>query len=158
MNDLPQSGFPAADLFTRLWSEFAGKMMSSGMAFSPGNAAPEVSRDMRTAMFRAWSDYCDQYMRSPEFLEMMKQSLGASLEARKQLNDFLGRVQHEFQGASRQDVDQMMSTLQHLEQRIVDRLDDMSAEFAQLQQRMQAIEKMTSKKSGKKKSHSEDDD
>ena len=82
MNDQPDSFFPGPDVFTRAWSDFATQMMQAGMAFTPNKTPPEAARDMRNTMLSAWSDYCDQFMRSPEFLNMMKQSLSASVQAR----------------------------------------------------------------------------
>ena len=143
MTDDGQNGFSGADFFTRTWADFAGQMMRAGTAFTPGSTPPEMSQEMRSAMFKAWSEYCDQYMRSPEFLQMMKQSLSASLEARKQLNEFLGRMQHEFQGSTRQDVDEITATLHHMERRIVDGLDELNSRFQDLEKRIKQLEKQT---------------
>jgi hypothetical protein len=140
MTNQQSSSLPGTDLFTRIWSDFAAQMMQSGMAFAPDRKPPEVSREMRSAMIKAWSDYCDQFMRSADFLEMMKQSLSASLQARKQMNDFLGQMQHEFQNSSRQDVDQMAASLQHVERRIIDRLEDLASQIDRLEQRLLRVE------------------
>ena len=135
------SFFPGADVFSRVWSDFASQMMRSGMGMSPGKTTPEVAREARTAMFKAWNDYCDQFLRTPEFIEMMKQSLAGSIQARKQLNDSLGQIQHEVQGASRQDVDQLMLSLRHMERRLVDTMERMSDQLDRFQERLQTLER-----------------
>jgi hypothetical protein len=141
MNADGQKSVPGADFFTRAWSDFATQMVRAGTAFTPGATPPQMSQEMRNAMFKAWGDYCDQYMRSPEFMDMMKQSLGTAVEARKQLNEFLGRVQSEFQQPSRQDVDQIMAHLHHLERRIVDRIDAVAADLEDIKQKITQLER-----------------
>lgn len=118
--------------FAQMWSDFAMKMMSSGMAANPGSPPPQAAREMRSAMFRAMSEQCEQFMRSPAFLDSMKQSLGAAVELRTQLNDFLNQVHHEMQSVSRDDVDTIMLTIRHFESRVLDRLE-------QLEQRIDAL-------------------
>jgi hypothetical protein len=140
MNDDQQSPFPGPDMFTRMWSDFATQMMRAGTAFSPTSTPPQAAREMRAALFKAWSDYCDQFMRSQEFLGMMQQSLAASIQARKQLNDFLGQVQHEFQGASRHDVDQIMLSMRHMERRFVDAMERLSEQLDRLGERLERME------------------
>ncbi len=140
MNEQTSNFFPGADIFTRMWSDFASKSMGAGVAFTPNSTPPEAARQMRSAMFQAWTEYCDQFMRSAEFLDMMKQSLAASIQARKQLNDFLGQVHHEFQGVSRQDMDQIMLSLRHLERRLLDSLERVSGQLDDLGQRLNKLE------------------
>lgn len=118
--------------FARMWSDFAMKMMTSGMAANPGSPPPEAARQMRSAVFKAMSEQCEQFMRSPAFLDSMKQSLGAAVELRTQLNDFLNQVHHEMQSVARDDVDTIMLTIRHFESRVLDRLE-------QLEQRIDAL-------------------
>jgi hypothetical protein len=153
MNEQPSNPFSGLDMFTRMWSDFGEKMMRNGMAFPPTQNAPEAAREMRNTMFKAWSDYCDQFMRSQEFLEMMQQSLSASVTARKQLNEFLGQVQHEMQSVSRQDVDQIMLALRHMERRMVDGMERLSEQLDALDRRLEKLErKSNGNKRGKKPS------
>ena len=125
--------FEASTLFNKMCADFAAKMAASGTAFSPDQSPPEVAREVRAAMFQAWSEYCDQFMRSPAFLELVKNSLNHAIDMRKQLNEFVGRVHDEFQGTSRQEIDQLMQGLRHLEQRMTD-------EFAEISSRLQGLE------------------
>jgi hypothetical protein len=79
-------------------------------------------------------------MRSADFVNIMKQSLSASIEARKQLNEFLSQAQHEFQSASRQDVDQLMASIQRMEQRMADHMEQLHGQLSELQSRMDQLE------------------
>lgn len=127
-----------AEMFTRFWTDFANKMAATGFAAAPGATPPDATRQVRGAMFKAMGEACDEFMRSPQFQEMMKQSLTNSIQLRKQLNEWLGRMQHEFQGTSRQDVDELMQVMKHLERR-------MSDSFERLSVRLDALEKARSK-------------
>jgi septal ring factor EnvC (AmiA/AmiB activator) len=123
-----------AEVFTKFWTDFANKMAAAGFAAAPGATPPEATRQVRSAILKAMSEASDEFMRSPQFQEMMKQSLANSIQFRKQLNEWLGQMQHEFQGTSRQDVDELMQVMKHLEHR-------MSDGFERLSVRLDALEK-----------------
>jgi len=131
---------PGADPFTKMWGDFASRMAAAGAAFAPEVARSDPSRQVRTAMFKAMSEACDEFMRAPQFQDMMKQSLNASIEFRKQLNEFLGRMHHEFQGTSRQDVDQLMEVIGHVERRITDSVERLSTRVDHLNARLERLE------------------
>jgi hypothetical protein len=135
------ASFPGMDAFAKMWSDFAAKMAAAGVAFTPGAAPPDASRQVRAAMFKAMGEACDEFMRSPQFQEMMKQSLNNSIQFRKQLNDFLGRMQHEFQGTSRQDVDSLMQVMEHVERRVTDSFERLSERLDELNERLERVEK-----------------
>lgn len=135
-----KTGFEGAEQFTRLWTDFASKMAAAGMSYTPDQAPPEASRAMRDAMLGAMGEACDQYMRSPEFLGVMRTSMQEAIALRKQLNDFLGQMQHEMQGASRQDMDQLMQALSHIEKRVVNGLERLTERVDDLSDRLDRIE------------------
>jgi hypothetical protein len=151
-----QNGGATPDLFTKMWSDFTAQMMRTGMAFTPDRTPPEMNQEMRSAMFKAWGEFLDQFMRSPDVLHAMQQSMGASLKARKQWNDFMGQMQHGFQLATRQDVDQILSSVHHAERRIIDRIEELSEQLETLEERLKATEKAKNK-SGSTKKKNEDD-
>ena len=136
-----QHGGPAPDLFTKMWSDFMTQMMSAGMNFTPDRTPVDMTREMRSAMFKAWSDQLDQFLRSPDFLRVMQQSMNASLKARQQWNDIVGQMQHGFQLATRQDIDQVLSSIHHAERRIIDRIEEMEEQLESLDSKIEALEK-----------------
>jgi hypothetical protein len=151
-----QNGAAAPDLFTKMWSDFTAQMMRAGMAFTPNRTPSDMTQEMRSAMFKAWGEYLDQFMRSPDFLEAMQRSLGTSLKARKQWNDFMGQMQHGLQIATRQDVDQILSSLHHAERRIIDRIEELTEQMEALEGKLEASEKGKNKSGGKKKKNEAD--
>lgn len=128
----------------RMWTDLVSGLMTAGTCFSPEAMPPDMLRQMRSGWLQAWADFWESYSRSPQFLEMMKETFNSSLGMRKQFNRYLGEMHHQFQGVSRQDVDELMDTIQHLEQRLVDeseritrRLDDLRRRVDQLQDSVQ---------------------
>ena len=119
--------FNQSQRFVELWTEMATKMAAAGMAVSPESSPPQAAREARAAIFQTMSKHAEEAMRSPQFLEMMKQSLDGSLQFREQLNDFLTRLRHELQGVARQDIDSVLAGIHQLERRVLDRLCSLHA-------------------------------
>jgi hypothetical protein len=131
-NETSQAG-EAAARFTQMWTELASKMAAAGMSFNPETPPTDAARQMRSAFFQAMSQQADQFMRSPEFLKMMKQSMDASLAFRKQMQDFFTSAHHAAGGVARQDVDQLLSAVHHLEDRLLQRIDELSTRLELLE-------------------------
>ena len=114
--------------FQKIWSDTFAKMMQLGFTFSPEAAPPEFLRQMRSGIFQALSQSWDQFLRSPQFTESMKQWMDQAVAFRKMTNDFFAKARHETQGTARRDVDGVLLALQKLEARILDRIDDLATE------------------------------
>jgi len=139
----PTMGFTPEDAgrLMQTWIDFTSKMVEATMSFSPQQAPPDALREIRTAQLNACAEYWQEWMRSPEFLAWTRQWLAGNVQMRKQLSEFLGQLQHEFQGASRQDIDQLMLSLRHLEQRIVDSTERISNQLGEFETRLAELEK-----------------
>lgn len=89
---------PDYEQLVRLWLDLASQMASAGSAVStespPGNAA----KQMRNMYFQTLSQHTEQFMRSPQFLEMVKQSTDFAVTLRQQANDFLAQSHHALGG------------------------------------------------------------
>jgi hypothetical protein len=127
--------------FLKMWTDFAGKMGGAGVSFSPSSTPPDMTKEMRATFFKAWSEYCDEYMRSPAFLDSWKKAMDSAIDFRRQMNQSMGKVHHEFQGTSRQDIDQLMIALTHLERRLVDNLERTGGRVEEMADRIDALEK-----------------
>jgi hypothetical protein len=77
-------------------------------------------------------------MRSPQFLEGMKQWMEMAINFRKLSNDFMSKVRNEMQAPSRDDVDTLMENIHHIEKRLLDRVDELSAQMQQLNGQLKA--------------------
>jgi hypothetical protein len=74
-------------------------------------------------------------MRSPQFLEGMKQWMENAIVFRKMSNDFLARVRNDMQAPSRGDIDSIMLTVRHMEKRLLDRMEQLSAQVSEVNPR-----------------------
>ncbi len=131
---------PDPDSIGRMWTEFASKMVQAGLAAPPGTPPPQAARQVRSALFKAMADACDDYLRSPQFLEMMRQSLRHSIQLRQQCNEFLGQMWHESQCASRQDVDSLMQVMEQVEKRMVSEFDRIGSQLAAFESRLDKLD------------------
>jgi hypothetical protein len=121
------------DPFTRFWTECVSKMTGGGFHPAPPPLSDEALKQMRRAFFDAWAHHCDEFMRSPAFLDGMKKAMDGALAFREQLNEFMTRALHESQAPARTDTDAIMLVLRSMEERVLDRLD-------RLEQRVQILD------------------
>ena len=114
--------------FQKIWTDTFAKMMQVGFSYSPEAAPPEFLRQMRSGIFQALSQSWDQFLRSPQFMESMKQWMEQAVSFRKMTNEFFTKVRHETQGTAQKDVDAVLLALQQLETRVLNRVDGLAAE------------------------------
>jgi hypothetical protein len=122
-NDRGHSFFDQIAEQQKIWAETMGKMMQSAVAFSPNNSFPDFLRQMRGGMFQGQAKSWEEILRSPQFLEGMRQWLDSAVAQRKVANDFMTRAHHEMQGTAHSDIDAILLAVRHMEQRILDRLE-----------------------------------
>jgi len=134
------SMFDQAQRFTEMWADLAARMAGSGLAFNPDTPPPDAARQFRAAAFQTLGQHADQFMRSPQFLEMMKQSLEAAITFREQMNAMLTQGRHATEGIARQDVDSVLVSVRHLETRILDGLETLTGRVDAVAQRLDALE------------------
>lgn len=128
-------------MFTKFWTDMMSRMTSAastmpGMApASPPPPPPEeFLKQMRQSFFDAWAKYCEEFMRSDQFMEMMKRSMDNALAFRQQMNEFMTKALGEGQMPSRQDTDAIMDVLRGFQGRVLDQLESLS-------QRVEALER-----------------
>ncbi len=122
----------AADPFTKFWSDCVSKMSGAGFTPNPPQVSDDSMKQMRRAFFDAWANHCDEFMRSPAFLDGMKKSMDGALAFREQLNEFMTKALHGAQAPARSDTDSIMLVLRSLEERVLDRLDRLEERVASI--------------------------
>jgi hypothetical protein len=129
--------------FQKIWTDTFSKMMQVGFTFSPDNAPPEILKQMRSGIFQAMTQSWNEYLRSPQFLEATKQWMDSAIAFRKMSNEFLTKARHEAQATAREDVDTVVLAMRHLETRILDRVEKLTQQIDELNQRLdgQAVAK-----------------
>jgi hypothetical protein len=124
----------------RMWMGMASGAMEAWQPWTGGStASPEIVRQARATFFKTWSDCCDEFMRSPAFLDAQKQCMAGNLAMRKQARENISRLQHEFQVAGAEDIDQLMRALRRLERRLLDEFEDSSDRISELSGKIDAL-------------------
>jgi hypothetical protein len=123
-----------------MWSDLMFKLMNAGCSFSPDATPPEAFRQVRSAMLDTWADFWQRWLRTPEFLQLLKQTMDMNFQMRRQVGDFWSQLRHESQGTSREDFDQLMRALRHLEHRMADSTERISSRLEDIEDRLGAAE------------------
>jgi hypothetical protein len=137
MNEDFQKATQEAVAFQKIWSESLTRMMQAAFTMNSNSAPPDVIRQIRSGIFQALAESWDEFMRSPQFLEGMRQWMENAINFRKLTNDFLARARNEMQAPSRGDIDTIMQTVHHMEKRLLDRVGELSAQISALEQRLE---------------------
>jgi hypothetical protein len=69
-----------AAAFQKLWTDSFANMAGVWSQFSPGSPPIDEMRKMRGGMLQVLAESWDEYMRTPQFMEMLKASLNGALE------------------------------------------------------------------------------
>src|SRR5216117_2271722 len=112
--------------FQKMWSDSMSKIMQGAFSSQPNSPPPEVLRQIRGGLFQALAQSWDEFMRSPQFLEGMRQWMESAVNFRRMSNDFMARVRNELQAPSREDTDAVMLSVRHMEKRLLDQIEELS--------------------------------
>ncbi len=142
----------AAEPFARAWGDFMSQFGMAGAAGS-SNEAPtpswsdEAMKQMQRTFLDALAKYCDEFMRSPQFLNMMKQSMDNALSFKQHVDRFLTEAHRSVHSPSIGDVDDIVGLLRTIEDRVIQRIDV-------LETRLRDVEGPARGKSAKRKTGS----
>jgi hypothetical protein len=126
------------EAFQKIWLETFSKLGETAFTFSPQSAPPDVLRNLRNGILQALGKSWDEFLRSPQFLEGMKQWMDNALQFRKMTGDFLAKARQESGAVAREDVDSMLAAIEHLERRLLDRIEDLAEQVGELSGRRDA--------------------
>ena len=136
MSDNFEKTAEQAAAFQKIWMDSMSKIMQTAFTFGNNSPPPDVVKEIRSGIFRALAQSWDEFMRSPQFLESMKQWVDTAINFRKMTNDFMAKVRNEIQAPSRDDIDTVMLTVRHMEKRLLDRVEDLAVRIEQLDGRL----------------------
>jgi hypothetical protein len=136
MNDNLEKTAEQAAAFQKIWLETMTKMTQTAFTMSPESAPPEVLREIRSGIFQALAKSWEEFMRSPQFLDSMRQWMQSAITFRQMTNDFLAKFRTDLQAPSREDIDSVMLSVRHMEKRLLDRVEELSAQVRDLNLRL----------------------
>jgi len=137
----PDASANPTEQFTQFWTDMVSQMGKSGPGVGatngrePAPAFPDASKAMQRAFFDGMSRYFDEFMRSEQFLEHMKQTMDQSIAFKKMMDDFLIQTHTTLQMPVRGDVEDIAHLLRGIEERLITRLDKLDEKVAAVEER-----------------------
>lgn len=125
--------FPGKDPFTAFWQDFTNRMTAAGMQSAAGNPSIDAMNNIRRIFFDSFARHAEEFMRSEAFLKNMKQAMDAGLAWQQTLNETMQKGLAAAQMPSRADSDHLTMLVRGMEERIMNRLNDLSDRVATLE-------------------------
>jgi len=132
--------FDQVAAFQKLWMTSFANMTGVWPQFSPGSPPSDEMRKMRGGMLQVLAETWDQYMRTPQFMEMMKASLNGALDLKRLARDGMNRVHEQFENPGKQDIDDVLLAIRHVERRLLDRLEGLDDRVANLNEKIDKVD------------------
>jgi len=145
MNDDMNKGFDQVAAFQKLWTDSFANMASVWSQFSPSSPPSDEMRKMRGGMLKVLAETWDEYMRTPQFMEMMKASLSGVLDLKSMARDGMHRVHEQFENPSKEDIDGVLLAIRHVERRLLDRLEGLDDRVANLDEKIDKVDQRIAK-------------
>jgi hypothetical protein len=145
MSDNMDKAFDQAAAFQKLWMDSLVNMASVWSQFSPGSPPSDEMRKMRSGMLKVLSETWDDYMRTPQFMEIMKASLNGALDLKRMARDGINRVHEQFENPSKEDIDGVLMAIRHVERRLLDRLEGLDDRVANLDEKIDKLDQRIAK-------------
>jgi len=133
--------FEQTAAFQNLWLDSMSRMAGVWSQYSPGSPPPEEINKIRSGVLKVLSETWEEFMRTPQFMEMMKASLNGALDLRRFARDGMHKVHEQFETPDKNDIDGVLLAIRHVERRILDRLDGFEERLAEVKERIGALEK-----------------
>src|SRR5262249_15611068 len=89
MSEDKQSPFEQAAAFQKIWMESLSKIAQAAFGQTPDSVPPEILKQMRNGVFEALAKSWDEFMRSPQFLEAVKQMMDNAIAFKKLTSEML---------------------------------------------------------------------
>jgi len=141
MFDPTKDGFGCTADIMQAWSDLAARTMQAAVEFRPESSPIEAGREVRSAMFKAWADAWDQYVRTPEFLGAIRASLAMGAQWRKLWVDFFSQWQQSLAGSGGAGAGQWTSAAELGQSQILAVLETMTHQLKHLGERIEAMER-----------------
>jgi uncharacterized coiled-coil protein SlyX len=145
MSDNMNKGFEQVTAFQKLWADSFANMAGVWSQFSPGSPPTDEMRKMRGGMLKVLGETWDEYMRTPQFMEMMKASLNGALDLKRMARDGMNRVHQQFENPTKEDIDGVLLAIRHVEGRLLDRLEGLDDRVLNLNEKIDKVDQRIAK-------------
>ena len=138
-------GFEQTAALQKLWTDSFASMAGVWSQFTPGAPPADEMRKMRSGMLKVLAETWDEYMRTPQFMEMMKASLNGALDLKRMARDGMNRVHEQFENPSKEDIDGVLLAIRHVERRLLDRFEGLDGRVANLDEKIDKVDQRIAK-------------
>ncbi len=139
MDDNFKKSFERATALQNLWVDSMTGIARSWSEYSPTKPPPEEMKKARQRMLGAISKSWEDFMRTPEFMEMMRESMKGSSVWGAEAKSGAARMHEAMGTAAKQDIDGVLLAIRHVEKRILDRLETLQETLDELQSDLSSL-------------------
>ena len=136
MSDSTEKLFDQAAASQKLWMDSFTDMGDVWAQFFPNSPPFDEVRKMRGGMLKVLAETWDGYMRTPQFLEMMKASLNGALDVKRMARQGFNRLHEQLENPSKDDIDDIFLAIRHVERRILDHLEGLDDRLPNLNEKI----------------------
>jgi len=145
MDDKMSESMEQAAAFQKLWMDTFGNMANVWSQFSPGSPPPEEMRKVRSGMLKAMAGTWDEFMRTPQFMEMMKASLNGALDLRRMGREGMNKIHEQFETPTKEDLDSVLLAIRHVERRLLDRIEGIGDRGLNISEQLEKLDERLGK-------------
>lgn len=140
MEEQFENTFKQAAAFQKMWMDSVSGMTRVWSEYSPEKPPPDELKKVRQGMLRSISQSWEAYMRSPEFLQAMRETMNNSIQWQKWTKENSRKFHQAAGSASKDDMQGVMVAIQHVERRVLDCLDEMQTKVNSMQVELDGIQ------------------
>ena len=97
-------------------------------------------------MLKVLGETWDEYMRTPQFMELMKASLNGALDLKRMARAGMNLAHERFENPSKEDIDGVLMAIRHVERRLLDRLEGLDDRVAKLDEKIDKVDRRIAKR------------
>jgi hypothetical protein len=144
------NSFDQAASLQKIWLDSFAKMAGAFSEMSPLSPPPDQFRTLRSGMLKVLSEFWNEFMRTPQFMEMMKLSINGAFDVRSMMRENMNRIHEQLETPTKEDVDGVLLAIRHVERRVLDRLEGMEDRIASIREALEELEAKVEQQPGAK--------
>ena len=145
MSDNTEKLFDQVAAFQKLWMDSFADMTGVWSQFSAGSPPIDEMRKMRGGMLKVLAETWEEYMRTPQFLEMMKASMNGALDLKRVAREGMNRLHEQLENPSKNDIDDLLLAIRHAERRLLERLEGLDERVGELNEKIEKVDQRVAK-------------
>ncbi|EDY81166.1 hypothetical protein VDG1235_783 [Verrucomicrobiia bacterium DG1235] len=134
MDEKFKETFEQAAAMQKTWMDTITGVANAWSQYSPENPPPDELKKMRKGILDVISASWEDFMRTPQFMEIMRDTLNNSMAWQSYTKDNVNRMHDVTQTASKQDVDSLLLAIRHIEKRLLDRVEGLQDDLAEMRE------------------------